>query len=171
MNKLQLQEVMNYLDAEYSGIVARMTDDEKKIRARHWASEIGSLDFDAVMTAVRKLSRGQFMPRTAEILNEVENLRPERIRGKREICKIYRDASGNEVLDLRYSDGSEQLSGYLSGFPEWMQLKFRWMAEPNELNTLAWENYIMAHEERDNACSGMFPMVDALMSMVGGAAA
>ena len=72
---------------------------------------------------------------------------------------------------MRHSDGSEWIGGYLSSFPEWMQAKFRWMADPTPENTAAWDAWIFEHEERENhACSGIFPEVDALMAMVGGAA-
>lgn len=170
MNKKQLEQVLAYIDSEYAGIVSRMTDVEKESRIRHWAKEIGSMDFDAVMAAVRKLSRGQYMPRTAEVLREIETAGKKSVSGKQR-CRIFLDTNGNEVLDLRFSDGSEWMSGYLSCFPDWMQIKFRWMANPTQENTAAWDNYIFAHEERDEfAVSGIFPEVDALMTMVGGAA-
>ena len=168
MNKEQLKQVLGYIDAEYAGIVARMTDAEKIARAKHWMTEIGSLDYDAVMTAVRKLSRGQYMPRTAEIRSEVEQIGKISMKtGPGTKCRIYRDPSGEEVLDLRYRDGSEWMTGYLRYFPEWMQLQFRWMADPSPENTAAWDAYIFAHEERD---AEMFPKADALMTMAGGAA-
>ena len=169
MNKVQLSQVIAYIDAEYAGIAARMSNDEKKIRARHWASEVGALDFDAVMGAVRKLARGQYMPRTAEVISEVEKSRAGS-RSGRSKCRIYRDPAGHEILDLRHPDGSDWICGDLSRFPEWMQLQFRWMADPSPENTAAWDAYISAHEERDkNARAGLYPMCDALMATVGGA--
>lgn len=160
MNKDQLKQVLSYIDAEYAGIVSRMTEDEKKARAKHWGTEVGMLGFDSVMAAVRKLSRGQYMPRTAEVLAEVENS-GKKLSEAKPRCRIFRDISGREILDLRYSDGSEWMGGYLKNFPEWMQIKFRWMADPNEENTAAWDAFIFAHEER--ACA------DTLMTTVGGA--
>jgi len=145
MNKYQLTQIMDYLDAEYAGIVSRMTDAEKKARTKHWAQEIGPLDFDAVMDAVRKLSRGQFMPRTAEVIAEVETVRRKNTCGK-PICRIFRDAAGHEILDLRYSDGSDWITGYLDHFPEWMQAKFRWMADPTPENTAEWDRYMLREE-------------------------
>lgn len=145
MNKAQLTQVLEYIDAEWAGITTRMSADEKRARAKHWAAEIGTLDFDAVMTAVRELSAGQYMPRTAEIIAAVRKQKPASKAGK-ENCRIFRDASGNEVLDLRASNGSEMLYGYLDGFPEWMQIKFRWMADPTPEHTAAWDAYIAACE-------------------------
>lgn len=149
MNKEQFAEVMGYLDSEYAGIVNRMSGDEKKIRLAHWRKEIGNLDYNAVMTAVRKLSKGQYVPRTAEIIAEVESQMPVKT-SQNPKCRIFRDADGKEVLDLRHSDGTGFMYGYLSNFPKWMQLKFRWMANPNAENTLAWDNYIMANERPRN---------------------
>lgn len=163
MNKYQLREVLAYLDMEYAGIVNRLSEDEKKARARHWASEVGALDFDSVMLAVKKLSRGQYMPRTAEVLAEVEKSRKV-ITSLKPTCRIFRDASGLEILDLRYSDGSEWMSGYLSNFPDWMQEKFRWMSSGDPAD---YDAFIAENEERDELCrSGIFPEVDALMTMV-----
>lgn len=150
MNKVQLQEILSYLDAEYAGIINRMSDAERKNRAEHWAREIGPLDFDTTMTAVRNLARNAFMPRTAEVLAEVEKLQQtiqESKQAKKTRCRIMRDAAGNEILDLRYSDGSQWMTGSLSNLPEWMQIKFRWMANPNAENTLAWDSFIQAYEE------------------------
>lgn len=170
MNKDQLSQVLAYLDAEYAGIINRMTETEKKARAQHWATEVGMQDFDAVMIAVKKLARGQYMPRTAEVLSEVENSMKKRSEGNPK-CRIFRDLSGQEILDLRYSDGSEWMSGYLGSFPLWMQIKFRWMSNPTPENTAAWDEFIYAHEGRDEyAQSGMFPECDALMAVIGGAA-
>lgn len=146
MNKQQLSRVFEYIDAEWAGIAARMSSDEKKTRAKHWAAEIGTLDFDAVMTAVRELSAGQYMPRTAEIIAAVRKQKPAPKANGRMNCRIFRDASGNEVLDLRTSTGSEMLYGYLASFPEWMRLKFRWMADPTPENIAAWDAYIAACE-------------------------
>lgn len=145
MDKTQFAEVMGYLDSEYAGIVSRMSRDERQVRNDHWRKEIGNLDFGAVMTAIRKLSRGQYMPRTAEIIAEVESQAP--VKTSQGIkCRIFRDATGQEILDLRHSDGSEWMYGYLRNFPDWMQLKFRWQANPTPENTLAWDNYILQQE-------------------------
>ena len=144
MNKYQLAQIMEYVDTEYVGIVSRMTDDERKARLKHWSQEIGPLDFDAVMAAVRKLARGQYMPRTAEVIAEVESSGRKAAAGK-PTCRIFRDSCGEEVLDLRFADGSEWISGYLANFPEWMQAKFRWMADPTKC-TEAWDAYIQEHE-------------------------
>ena len=146
MNKQQMESVLGYLDTEYAGIVKRMTDAEKATRAKHWAMEIGPLDYNAVMTAIRKLAKNAYMPRTAEIIAEVEKSLPETKVSQKPRCRIFRDANGDEVLDLRHSDGTEFMSGYLKSFPEWMQLKFRWQANPTYENTLAWDNYILQHE-------------------------
>ena len=143
MNKAQFSQVMGYLDSEYAGIVSRMSGAERQARLEHWKNEIGSLEFNAVMEAIRELSRGQYMPRTAEVIEKVSSRRNQSSTSAR--CRIFRDASGNEVLDLRHSDGSEFLYGYLNHFPEWMQLKFRWMANPNAENTLAWDSFIAEH--------------------------
>lgn len=175
MNKSQLQEVLDYMDCEYAGIVSGMTDDEKRNRAKHWAKEIGSLDFSAVMNAVRKLARGQFMPRTGEVLREVEAEslnkgfdRPMRSQyWWKPKCRIWQGNDGKEYYDYQGPDSSESMHGLFSALPEWMQLKFRWLAEPTTENTEAWENYIFAHEERDDyRQEGMFPEVDALMALV-----
>ena len=155
MNKYQLSQVLGYLDAEYAGIVSRMTPEERSARAAHWAREVGSMDFEAVMGAVRKLARGQYMPRTAEVRQAVSEAKPAGT--QKEKCRIFPDASGNEIVDLRYPDGSEWITGYLSSFPEWMQKKFRWMADPSEANRNAWDAVIMERET-------------ALMAMEGGAA-
>ena len=145
MDKKQLDSVMRYLDTEYAGIAKKMTDEEKAMRTRHWADEIGTLDYNAVMTAVRKLAKNAYMPRTAEVIAEVESQAPVKTsQGIR--CRIFRDATGQEILDLRHSDGSEWMYGYLSNFPDWMQLKFRWQANPTPENTLAWDNYILQQE-------------------------
>ena len=140
MNKTQFAEVMAFLDSEYAGIVSRMSKEEKQIRLDHWRKEIANLDFSAVMRAIRELSKGQYMPRTAEVIERVN--RQQTASKPSQKCRIFRDANGDEVLDLRNSDGSEFMTGYLRYFPEWMQLKFRWMANPNAENTLAWDNYI-----------------------------
>ena len=162
MNKNQLSQVIAYVDAEYAGIVSRMTDDEKRIRAKHWAQEIGGLSFDAVMAAVRKLSRGPYMPRTAEILSEVELSTGSAAKtAGRSRCRIYRDQNGDEILDLRYSDGSEWVTGYLTNFPEWMQLKFRWMANPNAETAAAWDAYIQT-QEKNHALMTMAPNNSAI---------
>ena len=156
MNKSQLQQIIDYIDAEFAGIVSRMSQEDRAARLQHFAREIGSLDFDDAMLAVKKLSRGQYMPRTAEILAEVEQIRKTQTSGKEKV-RIFRDASGNEILSVT-RDGETVISGYLASFPDWMQAKFRWLStgDPTE-----WDAYIMAHEER--ACA------DALMTM-GGAA-
>lgn len=145
MDHKQFETVIAYLDTEYAGIVSKLTPEEKKKRVNHWADEIGELDYNAVMTAVRKLAKNAYMPRTAEVIAEVESQAPVKTtQGIR--CRIFRDATGQEILDLRHSDGSEWMYGYLANFPEWMQLKFRWQANPNAENTLAWDNYIMQWE-------------------------
>lgn len=148
MNRNQLNRVMGYLDAEYGGIVSRMTEAERKVRAQHWANEVGPLEFDAVMDAVRELSQGPYMPRTAEVIGKVRERAGSRMQDTAGRCRIFRDAEGREVLDLRFSDGTEQISGYLSAFPEWMQAKFRWMADPSEENTENWDAYIGKLEVR-----------------------
>lgn len=143
MNKTQFAEVMAFLDSEYAGINSRMSKEERQMRLDHWRKEIASLDYNAVMTAIRELSRGQYMPRTAEVIEKVHA--QQTVRKPSRKCRIFRDANGDEVLDLRNSDGSEFMTGYLRYFPEWMQLKFRWMANPNAENTLAWDNCIAEH--------------------------
>lgn len=166
MNRKQLDQIMNYIDAEYSGIVSRMTVEERTARLKHFSREIGALDFDSAMTAVRKLSRGQYMPRTAEILAEVEQMNRTAQTGK-ETVRIFKDHAGHEIVDVRVN-GETMISGYLSSFSDWMQAKFRWQAtgDPSELDT-----WILGHEGRDGlAGSGIFPEVDVLMAMVGGAA-
>lgn len=166
MNKSQLQQIIDYIDAEFAGIVSRMSQEDRASRLKHWAREIGSLDFDQVMLAVRKLARGQYMPRTAEILAEVEQQNRTAQTGK-ETVRIFKDLAGNEIVDVKVN-GETMISGYLSSFPEWMQAKFRWQAtgDPTE-----WDAWILEHEGRDElAGSGIFPEVDALMAMVGGAA-
>lgn len=145
MDHKQFETVIAYLDTEYAGILGKLTPEEKKKRVNHWADEIGGLDYNAVMTAVRKLARNAYMPRTAEVIAEVESQAPVKTtQGIR--CRIFRDATGQEILDLRHSDGSEWMYGYLSNFPDWMQLKFRWQANPTPENTLAWDNYILQQE-------------------------
>lgn len=143
MTKTQFAEVMAFLDSEYAGIVSRMSREERQMRLDHWRKEIAQLDYTAVMTAIRELSRGQYMPRTAEVIEKVS--RQQTVSKPSRKCRIFRDANGDEVLDLRNSDGSEFMTGYLRYFPEWMQLKFRWMANPNAENTLAWDNCIAEH--------------------------
>ena len=161
MNKQQLERVLSYMDAEYAGIVSRMTDAERKTRATHWAMEIGSMDFNAVMAAVRKLSRNSYMPRTAEVISEVEKQESVTESSRKNNCRIFRDANGEEVLDLRHSDGTEWMTGYLKYFPDWMQIKFRWQADPSNENTLAWDNYILACErEWDGVLMTMGEEVD-----------
>lgn len=145
MNKEQFEKVMTYIDTEYAGIIRGMTEADRKKRTAHWASEIGTLDFDAAMKAVRKLSHGPYMPRTAEVIDEVQK-QPAHSTGGKMKCMIFRDAKGEEVLDLRMSNGNQMLYGYLRNFPSWMQIKFRWMADPNPENTLAWDNYILEYE-------------------------
>ena len=154
MNKDQLKQVLSYIDAEFAGIVNRMTDDEKKARAEHWKTEVGMLDFDAVMAAVKKLAGRPYMPRTAEILAEVKSSGKKMSEGEPR-CRIFRDAAGDEVLDLRFSDGSEWISGYLKNLPEWMQLKFRWMADPTPENTAAYDAYILREERARGALMTM----------------
>lgn len=149
MNKAQLSQVLEYIDAEWAGITARMSVDEKKARAKHWATEIGTLDFDAVMNAVRELSKGQYMPRTAEIIAAVRNQKPA-VKTGRMTCRIWQ-AGGDEVYDLRNPDGSECMFGRMQGLPEWMQIKFRWMADPTPENTAAWDAYIAACERGEQA--------------------
>jgi len=175
MNKDQLQQVLDYLDCEYAGIINRMTETEKKSRAKHWASEVGSLDFNTVMTAVRKLARGPYMPRTGEVLSEVEKAemdnafhKPNRDRyWWKPKCKIWKGQNGEEYYDYRNADGTETLNGIFRNLPEWMQLKFRWLADPTPENSEAWENFILANEERDEyANEGRYELVDALMAMV-----
>ena len=145
MDHKQFETVIAYLDTEYAGIVSKLTLEEKKKRVNHWADEIGELDYNAVMTAVRKLAKNAYMPRTAEVIAEVESQAPVKTtQGIR--CRIFRDVNGDEILDLRHSDGSEWMYGYLSNFPEWMKLKFRWQANPTPENTLAWDNYILQQE-------------------------
>lgn len=166
MNRNQLTQIIDYIDAEFAGIVSRMSQEERSSRLKHFSREIGALDFDQAMTAVRKLSRGQYMPRTAEILAEVEQMNRTAQTGK-ETVRIFKDHAGHEIVDVRVN-GETTITGYLSGFPEWMQAKFRWQAtgDPTELDT-----WILGHEGRDGlAGSGIFPEVDALMTMVGGAA-
>ncbi len=166
MNKDQLKQFMSYLDMEYTAIVNKMPNDERKMRYQHWAREIGPLDFNPAMTAIRKLSRGQYMPRTGEVIAEVEKMNEfidiaERYHrhGK---CRIYRDAAGDEMLDLSLENDS--MSGYLNSLPDWMQIKFRWMADPSPTNTEAWEDFIMGHEKHDKfSYPGMFPEVDIIM--------
>lgn len=143
MNRNQLNQVMGYLDAEYGAIVSRMSPDERKIRAQHWASEVGPLDFDSVMTAVRKLAGGQYMPRTAEVIAAVKEMGQGK-RGRRMSCRIWQ-AGNDEVFDLRYSDGSEAMTGLMSALPEWMQVQFRWLADPTPENTARWDALIAAH--------------------------
>lgn len=143
MNKQQFAEVMAFLDSEYAGIVSRMSREERQMRLDHWRREIAQLDYTAVMTAIRELSRGQYMPRTAEVIEKVQA--QQTVSKPSRKCRIFRDANGDEVLDLRNSDGSEFMTGYLRYFPEWMQLKFRWMANPTYENTLAWDNCIAEH--------------------------
>ena len=160
MNKNQLLQVMEYLDAEYAGIVSRMAPEERSARLRHWSREIGALDFDSAMTAVKVLARGQYMPRTAEILAEVERSRAAAKTGKQTV-RIFRDDSGAEILDVR-ENGETVIGGYLESFPEWMQAKFRWLSGGDPAD---WDAYISAHEERA-AAEEHFPEVDALMAMV-----
>ena len=146
MNKDQLKQVLGYLDAEYAGITSRMSPEDRNIRLQHWAKEVGPLDFGMTMTAVRKLSRGPYMPRTGEVIAEVERQK-ESVRPKQKSkCRIFRDADGLEIVDLRYSDGSEWVTGYLASFPEWMQKKFRWMANPTQENVEAWDEVIASYE-------------------------
>lgn len=167
MNKDQLKQVMGYLDMEYSAIISKMTAEERKMRFQHWAKEIGPLDFTAVMTAVRKLSQGQYMPRTGEVIAEIGKITNAAKPQRSVTCHIYRDAAGNEILDLHHSDGSLCMTGYLDGFPEWMQVKFRWMADPTPANTEAWDNYIMAHDRHDKySYPGMFPEADMIMESI-----
>ena len=66
-----------------------MSTEEKKKRAQHWAKEIGSLNYEDVMQAVRKLSEGSFMPRTAEIIREVRE-HPAIISRKNESNRLLR---------------------------------------------------------------------------------
>ena len=152
MNKQQLQTIMDYLDNEYAGIVNRLTSQEKKARYQHWAKEIGTLDFNAAMNAVRKLARGQYIPRTAEVISEVEKLQ-ESIReteqasgSKSSTCRIYRNASGDEIYET--SNNYRSNSGELNALPEWLQIKLRWMANPTEENIKAWDNWIMTFEAK-----------------------
>lgn len=135
MNRQQLEQVMRYLDNEYSGIVRAMSETERKTRAEHWAREVGNLDFDSVMTAVRKLAKGQYMPRTAEVIAEVRESAGKPKTNGMMTCKVF----GDELYELRYSDGSLAMSGRLSVLPDWMQKKFRWMANPTPENTWAWD--------------------------------
>ena len=141
MNKFQLKQVVDYIDAEYMGIVSRMTAEERAARLSHWAKEIGGLDFYAVMAAVRKLSRGQYMPRTSEVIAEVEQT--SKPVSRKPSCRIFAGTDGELIVDLRYPDGSEWITGYLSRFPEWMQTKFRWIADPTPENTAAWDALIL----------------------------
>ena len=150
MNKKQLEQIMDYLDNEFAGIVNRLTQEEKKKRYKHWANEIGNLDFNAAMTAVRKLSRGQYVPRTAEVIAEVEKLQGEIYEteqassSKNSKCKIYRNQSGDEIYEINNNYRSN--TGNFTSLPEWLQIKLRWISNPSEANTLAWDNYIMEHE-------------------------
>ena len=153
MNKKQLEDILNYLDQEFAGIVAKMSNEDKRKRAQHWAKEIGSLNYDDVMQAVHKLSEGNFMPRTAEIIREVREYRNinRRIENNPTLqkCFIWPDANGNEVYKLTQSDGTEIMYGTFKDIPEWMQIKFRWMADKtNPEKCLAWENYIMQTEKK-----------------------
>ena len=172
MNKEQVGQVLDYLDMEYCGITAKMTDDERKLRAKHWAQEIGALDFDDVMTAVRKLSQGPYMPRTAEIIREVQDApkMPKTSAGPQS-CRIEEKFAGTEVYQLRNADGSIAEEGILNMLPDWQILKYRWIADPNPENTAAWDNCMMQIQGEDQyAAAGMFAEVDALMAAVGGVA-
>ena len=150
MNKSQLQTIMDYLDNEYAGIINKLTPQEKKSRYLHWAKEVGCLDFNATMTAVRKLARGQYVPRTAEVIAEVEKLQATIHEAERASsssksnCRIYRNATGDEIYELQ----SPQIgtSGSFSTLPDWMQVKLRWMADPTPENTKAWDEIIMNFE-------------------------
>lgn len=169
MTKDQVKQIMDYLDMEYGGIISRMTTDERRKRNQHWVTEIGSLDFNAAMTAVRKLSREPYMPRTGEVIAEVEKLQEfidTAERYHRTTCRIYRDAAGHEILELG-GRGFESIVGFLSSLPDWMQIKFHWMADPTPANTEAWETYIMEHEKHDKySYPGMFPEVDLILENI-----
>ena len=172
MNKNQLTQVLEYLDTEYAGITARMTEDERKQRAKHWSKEIGMLDFDSVMSAVRKLSQGQYMPRTAEVIREVQSMpKVSNASRGRQTCRIQVTSDGTEVFQLKNSDGTEVMSGTLRSLPEWMAAKFRWLADPNPENTAAWDQCISQYQPADGyGTYGKFRQVDALIAAAGGAA-
>ena len=146
MNKTQLQEILDYLDAEFAGIVNKMSDLDRKKRAVHWAKEIGSYDYQTVLDIVKKLSQNSFMPRTAEVISEINRSQNfSKNKNEKSKCKIISDFLGNEIVTVFYSNGEEMLTGYLKNLPEWMQLKFRWMANPTEENAIAWDNYLIEH--------------------------
>ena len=145
MNKQQLQSILDYLFTEFASITSKMTPESKKQLSQHWAKEIGNYDYDIADNAVRKLSKGQFMPRTGQIIAEIEKQSEAKSKTQNK-CRIFTDAAGNEILDLRFSDGTPQICGLLSNCPEWMQIKFRWIANPSPENTAAWDEYIMGCE-------------------------
>ena len=152
MNKQQLQTIMDYLDNEYAGIVNRLTPQEKKARYQHWAKEIGTLDFNAAMNAVRKLARGQYVPRTAEIISEVEKLQAsiyetEQASGsKNSHCRIFRNSTGDSIYEV--GNNYRTTSGNIDSLPEWLQLKLKWLANPTQENLEAWDNCIMSFEAK-----------------------
>lgn len=146
MNKGQLQQVMFYLDAEFPGIMNRMTDDEKAARAKHWAAEVGTLDYDMVMQAIRTLAEKGYPPSTAQIRAEIRKFLPAERENVEPYCRVFRDPSGQMCYDLRFRNGGGG-SGLVGKLMQpWELIKWRYLATKKPEHQAAWESIIMAKE-------------------------
>lgn len=145
MNTEELNRVLSWIDSEFYTQASKMTVEEKTQRARHWREELGAYPFSAVMEAVRKQSGSGFVPRTSQIREELRGkvyLTDYKHRGK-PVCRIIRTEDG-EICE--YTSETMKIISPFDRLPEWLRIKFRWMAEPTEENTAAWDAWIRQHE-------------------------
>ena len=135
MTKNEMLTVLQWIDAEFYTVTAKMTDDDRKNRAAHFWSELGAYPFPAVMEAVKRISRRGFPPRTGEILAGVGE-RPEHP-GERSF-RIKADPAGRMFYELNFGEGSASgpiEGGEAFGMSPVEALKWRWWTDRSDLNT------------------------------------
>lgn len=148
MTNNELAKIMNYLDAEFYSVSAKMTNDEKIVRLKHWREELGDYLFEDVMDAVREVSKSGFPPKTAQvrsILDEKDCWREP----KKASFRMWKDASGDIMLDINDGKGNNT-NGPVKSFSPWEIIKWRAIITKKPESIADWDSVIYASEHKQN---------------------
>lgn len=150
MTNKELAQVMNYLDAEFASGAAKMTNDDKINRLKHWREEIGDYRYSDVMDAVRELSKTGFPPKTAQVRGILDDKscwrEPEKEKAS---FRIWRTPSGEILFDINFGNGGSA-KGSAKNYAPWEIIKWRWMVTKRPEHSADWESIIYAREHGQN---------------------
>lgn len=148
MTNNELAQVMNYLDAEFASSAAKMTNDDKINRQKHWRDELSEYRYPDVMDAVREISKTGFPPKTAQVRGILDEKGCWR-EPKKASFRIWRDPSGEILLDINFGNGGSA-SGSAKEWEPWQIIKWRWMVTKKPEHSADWEKVIYASEHNQD---------------------